>query len=172
MASLPPEAEIKWGFGFNVGSGWVGDHYGAADALRLADGGSDPFDITFNFEPLVEVAIDVRPNNDHNQVNTNARQLVPVAVLGTEAFDPCTEVDIDSVSAREAPALTTKFDCEDVDGDGIDDLVLYFRARQMQKPTEDECADPDATLTVMGSTLGGAMFAGSDQVTWIGPDCD
>ena len=115
--------------------------------------------------------IDVRPGNDRNQINTRAKQLVPIAIFGTADFDPVGEIDLDSLLVRGASPIGTKFDTDDVNGDGYDDLTVYFRARSLDKPTEAECGDPDAKLELTGSTIGGQDFTGVDSVTWSGPDC-
>lgn len=119
------------------------------------------------------VAIDLRPNNEQNQVNTGARQLVPIAVLGNESWDACdpvSGVDESSVLVRDAMPSTSRTSCEDVDGDGWTDMVLYFRARDFEDPTTEECDDPNATIELTGSTLDGASFKGVDHVTWLGCD--
>ena len=117
------------------------------------------------------VRIDLRPNNVQNQVNTNAKQLVPIAILAEPGFNPCTEVDIASVVVRGATPSFTKFECSDVDGDGLRDFVLYFRARDFDKPTPAECGDPAATILLEGSLLTGEPIAGEDRVRWLGSDC-
>ena len=38
--------------------------------------------------------------------HTSAKQLVPIAILGDEDFDPVSEVDIDSVIVRSASPET------------------------------------------------------------------
>lgn len=119
----------------------------------------------------IPVAIDVRPKNVQNQINTNAKQLIPIAILGRAGFDPIALVDVTSVDAHGASPLSTKFDQSDVNGDGYADMTLYFRGRDMTKPTSTECSDPAAMLTLTGATLGGSAFAGSDHVDWLGPDC-
>lgn len=116
--------------------------------------------------------IDLRPKNTKNQVNTNAKQLVPLAILGDAGFDPCAEVDIASIVVHGAAPSLTNFDCEDANGDGYDDLVVHFRARDFTKPTPAECDDPDAIVTLTGSLMSGEPIEGSDDVTWLGPDCD
>ncbi len=112
--------------------------------------------------------IDVRPNNQQNQINTGAKQLVPVAILGEAGFDPVLEVDVTSVLMRSGRPLSTKFDRSDVNGDGFRDFTLYFRARDIDNPTASECSDPAAMITLEGNTTDGQSFAGTDRVTWLG----
>lgn len=139
------------------------------DAFTIGVSGAET---TYDFEALLDVLIDLRPRTTDSQVNTRARQLVPIAVLGSAGFDPATAVDIASVDAHGAPALETKFDVGDVNSDGFTDLTLYFRARDMDKPSATECSDPNAQLPVTGFLVSGQPFGGQDHVTWTGPDCN
>lgn len=114
------------------------------------------------------VRMDLRPANSTNQVNTGAKQLVPVALFGEAGFDPVAEVDPAGVTMHGGLPLTTKFDTNDVDGDGYRDLTLYFRARALDPPTASECADPDARIVLEGATTAGVPFTAEDDVTWLG----
>ena len=114
------------------------------------------------------IRMDLRPANTSNQVNTGAKQLVPVALMGEAGFDPVTAVDLASVSMRGAAPLGTKTETNDVDGDGFRDLTLYFRARDIDDPTSAECADPAAVIVLEGSDTGGQSFQATDHVTWLG----
>jgi len=143
------------------------------DAVEISHAHGDGLDVLYDFEPSLPVAIDVRPGSHLNQVNTNAKQLVPIAILGSEGFDPVSEVDPSSVRVRGvATPVPAKDDVDDVNGDGIPDLTLYFRARAIPKPTEEECNDPDAQLALSGVTFTAKPFAGTDDVDWQGPDCN
>lgn len=119
--------------------------------------------------PSRQVRVDVRPGSDHNQINTTARQLVPIAVLSDADFDACTDMETDCVDVRGASPV--RDECADVDGDGRLDRVLYFRARNMDDPTPDECAAPETTLTLTGCTMTGQPVVGEDTVEWLGPSC-
>lgn len=127
----------------------------------------------FNVEALVRLSpvVDVRPGNALNQVNTSSQQLVPIAVLSAPGFDAPAEIDPGSAVFRDAHSVTGATTNEDVNGDGLLDLVLRFRARQLRKPTPAECANPAIHHVLSGSTYGGRPFSGSDRVSFIGPDC-
>ena len=119
-------------------------------------------------DPSTLIRIDLRPNNAQNQVNTASKQLVPIAILGQAGFDPNTDVDRESVLVRGASPVATKFDENDVNGDGFADLTLYFRARDMADPSVIECADPNAMILLTGNfSPSGLPFEGTDDVTWL-----
>jgi hypothetical protein len=104
------------------------------------------------------VVIDIKPGSVVNPVDPNSNGVLPVAVLATEGFD-AGDVDVGTVAfgpGEAAPAVAVGR--EDVDGDGIDDLILQFRVRE----TGLSCGDEEATLT--GRTLAGRPFAGTDNV--------
>lgn len=170
ITAANPNARIVSLFGFNVGSGWSGVSLNAADGLFL--GTTSEGDYLFDFEASRTVRIDVRPGSSTNQINTNAKQLVPIAILSEVDFDACTEVEIESVDVRGASPSNTTATCEDVDGDGIPDRVLRFRARDMAPPTPEECASPDPVIELTGYTSLGQPISGTDSVTWSGPACN
>jgi hypothetical protein len=165
-----PNARIVRFFGFNVGSGWSGVSQNAGDLLTL--GTTTEGDHAFDFEAERPVRIDVRPNNAENQINTQARQVVPIAILSEAGWDACAEVDRESVDVRGAAASVTSSECDDVDGDGLGDLVLRFRARDMEDPSPEECASADPMIELTGFTTAGQPIRGTDSVTWTGPSCD
>ena len=147
-----------------------GDGDGFGDACDICLAGDDSVDGNpmDGIPDACNPTIDVRPNNTHNQINTGAKQLVPIAVLGTPTFDPCDEAVLDSetVLVRGASPIASRTRCEDVDGDGNLDLVVYFRASAMTPPTLAECDDQNATLTLTASAP--SEYVGTDSVSWIG----
>lgn len=128
----------------------------------------------FNVDALVHLsaAIDVRPNNTQNQINTSANQLLPIAILSNASLDASTEVELESVMFRGASPLSTSSSIDDVNGDGLDDLIVRFRSRDLAKPSPEECSNPAIKHVLTGYTTDARAFSGSDTVTFTGPDCN
>ena len=78
---------------------------------------------------FILVEIDIKPGSDPNCFNSNGHGVIPVAILSTEEFD-ATKVDPSTVSleglAVKAVGKGSKLlaAIEDVDNDGLDDLVV------------------------------------------------
>jgi hypothetical protein len=113
--------------------------------------------------PVVE--IDIKPGSDPNSINTDARGVIPVAILTTEDFDAAT-VDVDSVrfGPAEAEKRHKQAHVEDVDGDGDLDLLLHFRTQD----TGIALGDTEACVT--GQTYDGVPIEGCDSVRTVPPE--
>ena len=121
---------------------------GAAAALNLAH----------------RVIIDIKPKQDQNKINLRSNGFVKVAILSTSSktgervdFD-ISAVDIRSVRFGPAAAPPRLAKIRDIDRDGDDDLLLYFRIRK----TGIQCADENATLH--GLSQSGQAIAGVDKI--------
>jgi PGF-pre-PGF domain-containing protein len=112
------------------------------------------------------VDIDVQPDDTPNELPPSPNAAVPVAVLGSASFDPTTGLDVSTVRfgaesdlERGGGAVAFSTDVTDVDGDGLDDLVLVFK-------NGDTGFDETNTLAVLtGETDGGLTVYGTDTVT-------
>lgn len=109
------------------------------------------------------VQIDIKPGSDPNAINPRNQGVVPVAILGSSNFDVNL---VDQASVRlgpgEAKPQNGKGHLEDVNGDGVFDLVFQF-------PTQDiklRCFDRALVLT--GNTTGGKSILGVDAVVTVG----
>jgi hypothetical protein len=112
------------------------------------------------------VIIDIKPRCYPNTVNCRDRNgVIPVAVLSTPQFD-ATTIDANTVRFGPSGAQETHRDrsgnarrhVEDVNGDGLDDLVFHFRYGE----TGLTCVDEWAVLT--GRTYGGVGILGRDSI--------
>ncbi|WP_233274646.1 hypothetical protein [Haladaptatus cibarius] len=119
-----------------------------------------------------ELDIDVKPDDDSNEINLNGRGVVPVAVFQTDEFDPTSE----AVRYRfGSPAAVADGGgacpihgghVEDVDGDGNDELVLHFRVQDAGFDGDEM----EAELRWEKDDSGEHGFSGRDSVTMVGSD--
>ncbi len=109
----------------------------------------------------IEVQIDIKPGNEHNNINLKSKGVVPVAVLTTDDFDAAM---VDPATVEFAGASPVRWKLADVDDDGDDDMMFHFR-------TQDLTLDQDSTeATLTGQTTQGALIEGSDEVRIV-PFC-
>ena len=106
---------------------------------------------------IASVAIDVKPGSTSNPINLKSKGNVPVAVLSDSTFDT-TIIDRNTVSFAGASALAIGGTPEDVNGDGLLDVVLHFK-------TQDLGLMSSATEACLaGKTISGQEFEGCDSV--------
>lgn len=121
----------------------------------------------WEFSTTLAAQVDVKPGGNPNTINLKSKGVVPVAVLSGEGFD-ATEIDPETVTlAGAGVAVKGKHGklmahIEDVDGNGLDDLVLQFPV-----PSLDPAELQDGVAVVRGSTYGGEAFEGSDEVVLV-----
>ena len=108
-------------------------------------------------ETTLNVNIDIKPGSFPNSINLKSKGNVPVAILSSPTFD-ATTVDRGTVVFAGAPALSIGGSPEDVNGDGLLDLVLHFSTQSLNLKS----GDTEACLT--GKTLSGQEFEGCDSV--------
>ncbi len=109
------------------------------------------------------VAIDIKPGSYPNCFNINGHGVIPVAIIGTADFDPCTEVNPETlklsgldVQVRGNNKLMVH--CEDVNLDGYPGLVVQFE----DDPSRWEPGDSTADL--IGELVDGTPIIGSDSI--------
>jgi len=114
-----------------------------------------------NGEP--RVAIDVRPYRETNHVNPDRDSLVPVAVLGSECV-AVADVDLTSLAFGIGGARAYFAHRFDVDGDGYEDLVTFYRMRD----TGIEWGDSEACLS---GARAGVDFEACDTIVTVPYGC-
>lgn len=107
----------------------------------------------------ISVDVDIKPGSDVNPVNTKSKGVIPVAVYSTADFD-ATTIDPSTVAFGPNGAAESHGTAhiEDVNGDGLDDVVLHFK-------TQDSGilkGNTEASLT--GATFDGTAIEGSDNI--------
>jgi hypothetical protein len=152
----------------------------------------------YEFQPelVITAKLDIKPGSCLDPVNVRSRGVVPMAVVGTAAFDVM-QIDRSTLSLARADGVggsvtplngppgpgiqvedaATPFegelcDCHELTGDGIDDLGLKFSTPEMVAALELGSL-PDRTelrLTVSGQLLDQTPFEASDCVILITPN--
>jgi hypothetical protein len=155
--------------GGNYWSGWTSpddDGDGFVDYPYIFTGGQDNLPLTHPFTMLV-VKIDIKPGSYPNAINLGSYGLVPVAILSDEEFDAA-NVEPETVELAGADVAvrgkSNKFMAhqEDVDGDGLLDLVVQVATANFDP---DSLQDGYAILT--GKTYDGQAIEGSDEITIV-----
>lgn len=109
--------------------------------------------------------VDVKPGSFPNRINLRSRGRVAVAILSGDTFaaatvDPAT-VMFAGASAASHGNETIAASLEDVNGDGLSDLVLHFRTGDLQLGAND-------TVGVLtGRLYDGTLLIGQDSVEVI-----
>ena len=101
--------------------------------------------------------IDIDPGNDPNFIDPTCPLPITVAILGSDTFDP-DEVDVSTLAFGPSGAAATGSDPEDVNDDGLTDLVSSY----LQDETGIVPGDTEACLT--GELLDGTPFEACDSI--------
>ncbi|MCH8344172.1 MAG: VCBS repeat-containing protein [Planctomycetes bacterium] len=149
-----------------------------------------------NSSTAFTASLDIKPGSCPNSFNRNSHGVLPVALVGRESFD-VTQVDLDSlllvrkdgvggsVAPHEGPPgpssefedVATPFegveqcDCHDLEGDGIQDLMMHFKTVDVVAALElNDLPDGDlVSLTLIGTLLDGTPFDADDCVRLVPP---
>ena len=112
--------------------------------------------LTYRFGP--QAGVDIQPS----RINLRSRGKVPVAILSTENFDAST-IDPGTVTVAGAPVDvkpqgTRASSLQDINGDGLLDLVVHINTAEVQ------LTDFNTEALVEGLTFGGKFFWGTDVI--------
>lgn len=111
--------------------------------------------------PCFEQSIDIKPGSDPNSINLRSKGVVPVAMLSSEGFDAGT---IDPYTISFADAAPAKWHQEDIDGDGLVDMLFHFKTREL------DLNGDSVEAFLKGYTYGGQFIWGKDDVNIVSKD--
>jgi hypothetical protein len=112
----------------------------------------------FEIGGAIEISMDVLPWSTRDLIDPGSTRLVPVAMHGGQHFDAL-QTDLPSVRIMPGNAPARNYRVMDVNRDGLPDLVVYFRSRDLPIP----CGTSQLDLTA--STHQGLELLGADTVT-------
>ncbi len=154
---------------YDIGTAKVYSYDGSSTPVEIfdADGGdtgsTDHAGIQCLYiPPCIYVDIDIKPGSCPNSINLGSNGNVPVAIFSTEDFD-ATTIDPTTVTLAGATVKikgkgTPMSSFEDVDGDGLLDIVVHVDTSAL----ELAAGDTDAILE--GETFDGVKIRGTDTV--------
>jgi hypothetical protein len=115
--------------------------------------------LTYRFG--LQAGVDIKPGDDSNQINLRSRGKTPVAILSTAALD-ASAINPLTVTVAGAPVIlkpngTPMSSLEDINGDGLLDLVVHVSTAALQPQFGNECV-------VEGTTFNGQFVWGIDTI--------
>lgn len=178
------EQDLTLGVGTRLHSGdwdrhkWEGDG-GVIDNIKIWGFPKTDFSDRFVEAPTFTVDLDVKPGSCPNPLNMRSGGVLPVAVLGTDAFD-VSMIDVETLRlAGVAPEhgefedVSTPIDgadeceCTEAGADGFNDLIMYFEKTDIIQALGEVSDGETVTLMLTGELLNGVRIEGVDCVKII-----
>lgn len=110
----------------------------------------------------VEVDVDIKPGSEENPVNVGSKGVLPVVVLGNDAFDVA-DINVTTILLNGTCA-PIRHSYNDTNSDGYDDLVLKFDAECVATCLPDVEDGTIVTLVLTGELDDDTPITGSDEV--------
>lgn len=123
--------------------------------------------LSADLKAVSAVTIDIKPGTYSNSINLKSKGKIPVAILSTKEFDAPSEVNQDQNfltfghTGEEKSLAFCNPHGEDINGDGLSDLVCHFLTQE----TEFECGDSEGILK--GKTNEGTPIEGLDSISIV-----
>lgn len=130
--------------------------------IRAIDRASniDASPASFTWIIYLEANIDIKPLDDAvATIVAQGKGTTTVAILGSEEFGDVSNVSISNIEFAGASPSSTKPKFEDVNGDGITDLILKFNTQAM-----DELQKGDTEACMIGTLKDSTPFKGCDEI--------
>jgi hypothetical protein len=136
-------------------------------------GGAQAIYVASRAPTEVELDIDIKPGSDPNALRLGRPGLVAVAIFGADGFD-VTEVDVDSlelagadVARRGKEGARPQVHLDDVNDDGVTDLVVHFERMEMDAALLLTAPDGSQAAELVGALLDGTDIRGHDTVVIV-----
>jgi hypothetical protein len=133
-----------------------------SDATRPERYADHDVPVAFFSLPPITVQIDIKPGESPNAINLGSNGVVAVAILSTPDFDAGTvdpaTVTLAGASVRLRGRGTPMASLEDVNGDGLRDLVVHISTEALQ------LTGGDTVAVLEGMTFDGMFIRGTDTV--------
>jgi streptogramin lyase len=158
--SISPDGTVStWATGFIIPGIIKSDSDGT---IYLTDADNGVRRIVKIARFVTSVNVDIKPGCDPNCFKSDGHGVIPVAIFSDSGFD-ATQVDpatisLDGQGVRIVGKGNTQAHVEDVDGDGLDDLVVQI------EDTDETYEEGNAIAILSGETFDGTSFEGSDSI--------
>jgi hypothetical protein len=111
---------------------------------------------------LIKVTVDIKPGSDPNCINSDGHGVIPVAILSDFNFDAAqvdpSTLSLDGQAVRVAGKANMQAHLEDVNGDGLDDLVVQI------EDVDGSYQQGASMATLTGKTYDGVPIEGTDSI--------
>lgn len=134
------------------------------EALFSFEFAIDAQDGSITADVCLPIDMDIKPGSSTNPLNLGSEGVLPVAILSDAFFDAPGEVDVDTLTILGASI--DKWHVEDVNDDGLDDLMLHWRTQDLVDGGADEYT---TQLEVRGRTFLGMCIEGADTIRIVPP---
>jgi hypothetical protein len=125
-------------------------------------GGFDNIIVSGPMEAPTTVSIDIMPSNDLNCFNSDGHGVIPVGILSSTDFDANlvdpTTVSLDGQEVRLVGKGNLQAHSEDVNGDGLDDLIVQI------EDLDGTYQEGDTMATLTAVTYDGIPIQGMDSI--------
>jgi len=113
----------------------------------------------------VPVDVSIKPGSAQPPINTRSRGTIPVAIISTSSFNAVTAVDTTSLTFGRTGTEHSLGFCnsggEDINGDGLPDLICHFETELTGFNSGDILA------ILMGKTIQGAVLVGQQAIRTV-----
>jgi PKD repeat protein len=146
------------------------DEYHATITVTDKDGDWGEYNLNISVKVL-RIDIDIKPGSWPNSINLNGNGVVPVGVFGNLDFPEFNVHDIETstvlfgLTGFEAVPVHKGYcgHVEELNDDGIDDMVFHFREGELGIPVDTE-GNAELTLFITGQLNNGIYFEGTDII--------